>query len=187
MPNFTPNFALPYPSASDAPCDFDEQWCDFTTAVDSVFTTFDTGLARVLPVVPVAVLARTVPVDISSNLKVTFDTVVIDTAGMTDLDADPSVITISRPGCYTIAGYILLESSGLVDTSIALLVNGPSFTVIAEVLDRGVINYSINAYSPIQDTLAGAVTMNFNPPTVAVHTVSQAWMAVMWHADRQNP
>lgn len=93
MPNFTPGFGLPYPSSTDEPCDFDEQWCDFTQALDTVFDGFQETLNRTVPVIPIASLAITPVVIIPEFSFIPYDRVVIDTAGWTATDVDATLIS----------------------------------------------------------------------------------------------
>src|SRR5688500_14304081 len=113
MPD-TPIFSLPYPGPSDAPCDFAEQWCDFTEAIDGVFTTFEAGIARTMPVIPLAIMRLTTVQLIPNLQRVPFDAVAADTAGMTDIASDPFHITITRAGRYTVSGGLEIGSDGSV-------------------------------------------------------------------------
>lgn len=187
MPNFTPNFALPYPSASDEPCDFDEQWCDFTEAIDGVFTTFETGLARTYPVIPIAIMKQTQPLSVSNSSPIPFDSVLIDTAGMTDIDVDPFTITIQRPGRYTINAFMERPSTGLaLNSEFVLLVNGT--LAFAEIIERGVIQYRLTAYNPVEGFLAGdEITLGFNTGVINFFTITQSWLSVAWHSDTEVP
>lgn len=189
MPNFTSTFSLPYPSASDEPCDFAEQWCDFTEAIDGVFTTFESGIARTVPTVPAALLQQTVTRSIENLQPVPFDTVSADTAGMVDIDADPFSITITRFGRYSINAGIEMGSSGNINSQMALLVGSGTFTVIAGALDRGVaFVYRMNAYTPAVTLSPGEkVRLRFNVGVLMNISVLASWLSVTWHADQEVP
>lgn len=182
MPDFTPNFALPYPNASDQPCDFDEQWCDFTAALDSVFATLDTGLARVNPIIPIALVRQSQSVTVGSFIPVPFDTVVIDTAGMTDIDTDPFSITVTRPGRYTISSYLEMPDPTMaLNAELALLMSGSQWAN-AEIIYRGNIQYRLNAYSAVESP-GTKIQLRFN--TGGTDIVATCWWCVAWHSDNE--
>lgn len=195
MPNTTPNFALPYPAATDEPCDFAEQWCDFTGAVDGVLATFQSGIDRSVPTIPIAMLQQTVSRSILNLSPLLFDTVVIDTAGMTDLDADLSRITIPRNGVYTLKASMFFVSPGVVNGPIRMDFNqdifpvGSLVDVSAEALDRGVgVNYLITANGPAVFIEQGVkVGVSFNFGVNALYPITASWMSVSWHADSMVP
>lgn len=184
MPNLTPNFGLPYPSGSDEPCDFDEQWCDFTAAIDEVFAVFETGLGRTNPIIPMALVSQTGPVLVGNGIPIPYDTVVVDTAGMTDIDADPFNIRTTRAGRYTVVAYMNLNDPNLsLNSEISLLVGGSAYA-FAETLYRGVIQYRMDAYNSVESLAAGTnINIQFNTGVVGTFTVNNAWWAVAWHAD----
>lgn len=186
MPDSTPIFDLPYPTGSDAPCDFDEQWCDFTEAIAEVFSTFDEGLDRTNPIIPMAMVRQTGPVVVSNLVQVPFDTVVVDTAGMTDIDADPFSIRTTRTGRYTVAAYLNLNDPNIsLNAEISLLVNGSSYA-FAQTIYRGVIQYRMSAYNAVETISAGTnVQILFNTGAAGSYTVNNAWWAVAWHADTE--
>lgn len=191
MPNFTPNFALPYPAPDDAPCDFDEQWCEFTEGLDRAFDTLQVVADRTNPIIPIAVIEATVVLSVPSNSKVPFDTVIVDTAGMTDMDADPFTITIKRPGRYTLAGGIealtafpgvppgffgiSIISSGSLNAETYDFALGP--VPLGVTTERTVI--SLNPGTQVQ--------MSYTFGTVGSFQVNWAWLAVAWHSDTEVP
>lgn len=195
LPNVTANFALPYPSASDAPCDFDTQWCDFTASIDTVFARFQAGIDRSVPTIAIALVQQTTPRNILNLENTPFDTVVIDTAGMTDLDADPFHITIPRPGVYTLAAGMLFPSPGLsINGFLSIQVTqdvfaGFSADCQAEDIDRGAgVDYHITAYQPanlLPQGLRLGLTHNFG--NQSVKTITSSWFSVFWHADSMVP
>jgi hypothetical protein len=189
MPNNTINFALPYPAPSDAPCDFDEQWCEFTAALDGVFATFQAGVDRTNPVIPLAVMRRDGPVSLNNLNKMPFDTVVADTAGMTDIDADPYHITVVRPGRYTISANMEMPSPAVAANSqISLLIDAPS-TIIAGGLDRGAgPEYRLNATNPVHTVPSGTkISLLFNFGSTALFVINRYWLSVAWHSDTERP
>jgi hypothetical protein len=100
MPVLTPNFSLPVPAGTDAPCDFPQQWCDFTDATQTVLDTFEAVADRTNPNVPMAKLELRNTVHLAIQSHIPFDTLTINNAGMVDFDASNSIITINRPGRF---------------------------------------------------------------------------------------
>lgn len=184
MPSFTPNFALPYPNGSDQPCDFDEQWCDFTEAVDAVFAGFEEGLARTNPIIPMALVKQTQPSTVPNIFQpIPFDTVLVDTAGMADLTANPFAITVNRPGRYMVNGFLETPSSGLaLNTELALIIFNGFATM--ETLERGIIQYRLSAYNSVLH-LAGGTQVSLKAASSSPYTVTQAWLSVVWHSDSE--
>lgn len=189
MPSTTPNFALPYPSPSDEPCDFAEQWCDFTAAIDGIFGTFEAGIARTVPTVPLAILRCTVQQPVPNLQLIPFDAVSADTASMTDINSYPYGITATRFGRYTVSGGLELGSSGLVNNQTTMSIRTPAVSVSAGALDRGnSFIYRMNAFAPALTLNPGdKVEMTFNVGVDMNVTVFAAWLAVYWHADREVP
>lgn len=189
MPNNTVNFNLPYPAGSDAPCDFDEQWCDFAHAVNGVIATFQAGVDRANPVIPAALLRTVTNHTVINGNKVPFDEVIMDTAGMTDLDADPYQITITRTGRYSVAAFVDKATSAIVNSELTLFIQGGTSDIVANVLDRGAgVNYWVPAYGPVVSLAAGdKISIFFNVGTLAAQTVNMAWLSVAWHSDTEVP
>ena len=194
MPDFTVNFALPYPSASDDPCDFPEQWCDFTSAINDVMAVFQAGIDRAIPVIPAALVRSTFVKSVINGQNIPFDEVALDTAGMTDLDADPYSITITRPGRYSFGAYLEKPSSGVVNSQLSLFLNSTqsvpgnqSLGAVWTVLDRaGGLTYSIPAYQSVCAFPAGAkLSVFFNTGLATAQNVDVAWMGVFWHSDTE--
>ncbi len=195
LPNFTPNFNLPYPAATDEPCDFDAQWCDFTEAIDTVFATFQAGIDRSVPTIPIAMLQQTAPRSILNLEETLFDTVVIDTAGMTDIDSDPFHIYLRRPGVYTLAAGMKFPSpnislNGFLAVELTqTFFGGFTVSVQNQSLDRGPgVDYHISAYGAarlLPQNLGIGLTHNFG--NQSVKTITSSWLAVFWHADTMVP
>lgn len=189
MPNNTVNFNLPYPSGSDAPCDFDTQWCEFTDAINDVIATFQAGADRAVPVIPAAMLRTNTVRNIINGNVIPFDEVVMDTAGMTDLDADPYRITITRTGRYTLAAWLNKLTSAVVNTETSLFIQGGTSDLVATILDRGAgTEYWVPTYGPVVSMSAGdQVSIFFNTGTATSQTVNAAWLSVAWHSDTEVP
>lgn len=195
MPNMTPVFQLPYPSGSDAPCDFDEQWCAFTAAMDAVFTTWQAGIDRTVPVVPAAKLLLATTATVPAGNPVPFDTVLFDTAAMTDIDADPYRITIPQTGRYTVTTMLRKATSGVVNseatTSVLTSLGGviSNTNTRGEILDRGAgATYFIPAYTAVTSLLAGTkLTLTFSIGSVVNVPIEAASLSVVWHSDTEAP
>lgn len=188
--NLTPLMGLPYPAPGDAPCDFDEQWCQFTAAVDAIFDVWEAGLDRAYPAVPAAVMQLTTttaaPVTILNFNPVPFTEVVLDTAGMTDMDADPYGITVKISGRYSCALFTQQDTSGAVDSQSQI--SGPA-SQNNIILDRGAgVTYYNNSYLCVQDLTAGTrVTLTTFVSPAPTRTLRAALMAVVWHSDSERP
>lgn len=194
MPNLTPNMLLPYPNGLDAPCDFDVQWCEFTSAIDAVFDRFEGALARTYPAVPAAILQVTTPVPVSNNI-IPFDTVAIDTADMTDIDADPYTITIKVAGRYTLGGYTGEQTviGGPYTPSIIINVtpSDPLGAPQSTILDFGTlnINFGNNVHWEVMTLAVGTRVrlITQNGGVSGFRSIDEAWLAVYWHADQELP
>jgi hypothetical protein len=189
--NYTPLMNLPYPNGLDAPCDFDESWCAFTGAIDDVFTKFEQAINRTTPAVPFAMMQLTTQITIGNNNIIPFDTVVADTAGMTDLDSDLYGITIPKTGRYSMAFYFLQATGGVVNGQIVGTMGGVTsgFTISHQILDRGAgINYGCTTDWEAATLLQGdRITMSTFESGANSRTLIEAWMAVYWHADQEVP
>lgn len=193
MPSNTVNFSLPYPNGSDAPCDFAQQWCDFTDAINNVMAFFQAGIDRAIPVIPAALLRTSISRSIPDRNPIPFDEVVLDTAGMTDLDADPYRITIPRTGRYTVSAFISKQTNGVLTPSeIGLRAENEltlDFHVNASILDLGVaVTYYVPASTPALSLVSGdRVQIAVNSGTFVSQTIDSAWLAVIWHSDTEVP
>lgn len=186
MPSNTVNFNLPYPNTFDAPCDFDEQWCDFTDAVDGVLGTFREGIDRAIPVVPAALVRTQLTHNIVAGQPVPFNETVLDTAGMTNLDADPYHITITRPGRYTVAAYLDKNTSTVANSQFGMFM-GVGTSGAWAILDRGVsLTYSLPGYVPVRSLAAGSqLALSFTTALVGLNTIGSAYLAAFWHSDNE--
>jgi hypothetical protein len=184
MPDMTANFSLPYPAPSDDPCLFAEQWCDFTDAIDAVIANFTLGADRAVPLIPAAMLRATITRAILPGNPIPFDEVVFDTAGMTDLDADPYHIFIRQPGRYTTAAFFSKVSSGAVNSVTTLQMEN----IQGHILDRGAgPAYYLPLYSPSQNflTVGTEVSIEYFSGSNSPQDIDSAWMSVFWHADTE--
>ena len=188
--NVTPLMGLPYPNGLDAPCDFDDDWCAFTAALDSVFAKFETGLQRTYPAIPIAVVQLTTTITILNFNPVPWDTVAIDTAGMTDLDADPYGIVLPRSGRYTAAAFLQQDTSGIVDSQSVMTIQGFSERNVDNIiLNRGAgIPYYNNCYQAvISGTQGTRLTLTTFVSGASSRTARGGWMAIYWHSDSERP
>jgi hypothetical protein len=191
--NATPLLGLPYPNGLDRPCDFDDSWCTFTAAIDALFTTWEAAINRTTPAVPFAMLQMTTVMNIGNNNLVPFDTVVADTAGMTDLDSDLYGITIPRTGRYTVA-YGFNQQSGLVVNAQidGILTGSVAGQLVSHLtLDRGTISgpgYGNMAdYDAVTLMEGERVTFSTFESGANSRVLLEAWMAVYWHSDQEVP
>lgn len=184
----TPLLALPYPGPDDPPCDFDEQWCQFTGAVDAVFDRWEAGLSRAYPAVPAAKLRQTVAGTVIFNsTQIAFSEVTLDTAGMTNLDADPYTITVPRTARYTVCGFIEeADASGGAGAQSVLTVSFAGETNIILVLGAG--TYRNTVFWPVVSLPAGA-RIQLQPFLSGQNqrTIFEASLSVVWHSDVIRP
>lgn len=100
---------LPYQTGADRRCDAPDAWRDFLAQFEAQFRPLSNLAAR-LSSAPMAVVERRTPWDVatlgSSGGQVQFDTVIVDTDGMVNLDLDSRSITPQRPGWYLGYGWI---------------------------------------------------------------------------------
>lgn len=193
MPNLTTSFSLPYPAPSDQPCDFAEQWCDFTAALEAVFTRFQATVDRTVPVIPIALLTLSEPATVLGGIP--FDTVVVDTAGWVDPDVDMTMISPDVAGVLTVTTNLVQTAATLNDTIILTMTSvGPVVTATNmfndnDELDRatefvgiyteqevffapGSYVPGVSGIRPVHDeTNTSQVTMNY------------AQFCVYWHSD----
>lgn len=192
MPNTTTNFALPYPAPSDEPCDFPQQWCDFTNAIDAVLDGFQTTIDRTVPVIPVALLQQSVPTTVINGGAIPFDTLLVDTAGMTDMDNTPYQITIRRTGRYTVAGGLLCptESPPFPPAFVGIGIDEPGVNFAT--FDFGYVGPNnilhLTASMPVATLTAGEEVILFLfRGSVGSFPIESAWLGVFWHSDTEVP
>ena len=191
MPS-TPNFDLPYPGSGDAPCEFGQQWCEFTESVEGVLDGFQTTLDRTVPIIPVALLQAPESQVITSGTFVSFDTVLIDTARMTDMDLNPFGITITRAGRYTLTGGMIVPPESLPFppnfVGIAIIEPGLNFSTFDYSYSNPENIIYMNVGVPVVSLNVGEqVALMLIRGSVADYTVQTAWLGVAWHSDTEVP
>lgn len=192
MPNLTPNFGLPYPGPGDAPCDFPQQWCDFTDAIDTILDGFQVTIDRTVPVIPVALLQQPSAQFVVNGGAVPFSTLLVDTAGMVDMDSNPYQITIRRTGRYTVAGGMLCptETPAFPPAFIGITIDEPSiqFSTFDYAYPGPNNIIHMNASVPVATLNAGeSVQLMLNRGSVGNFQVDAAWLGVFWHSDTEVP
>lgn len=186
MTALTPNFALPYPTALDEPCDFAEQWCDFTEGVNAIATRFEDTVNRTVPVVPMARMTLTTPVLILNGGRIPFDSVSVNTAGWIDFDSSNSDIVPDRAGHFVIVANALLQTTGTLGTSLTLLINDSNLYTDGQI-DRATSSIGL-CISRIQTmTTPFPLYVVARRATVGNLVVNAASFSVWWHADTATP
>lgn len=183
MTSSTPVYGLDYPNATDAPCDFPEQWCAFTADVEAVIARFELGASRVLPAIPIAKVQVTEEVVIPEFQAIPWDTVSIDTAGWTNFDANNRIITVPRTGIYTVTAAAIVATQGTINSTWTLLVGGGPFNFV-DTLDRNAEDIGITAQGT-GNLVAGTDLSMFMlaGTTITDFTLRSASLSVYWHAD----
>lgn len=196
MTVLTPNFALPVPSALDAPCDFPEQWCDFTTSVQTVLDTFESVANRTNPVVPLAKMQVTRTVTLLETSSVPYDTLTLNNAGMVDFDSSNTTITIKRPGRFFVVFNALFVASAASNTYFEAQMVPVGSTAINRTLAID-DNFCFSSLINVGSTLSAV--MHVATPPVNVRVVVQiigaaenvlidlASLSLFWFADRGAP
>lgn len=190
MPSFTPNFALPYPNGTDAPCDFAQQWCDFSDAFQTQLDGFQAIIDRTIPVIPIARLELTVPYTAVALEPVRFDTLNIDTANWVDFDADPTTIRVDRGGIFVVVA----------SAEIVTVVGTNTYSMTMQSIPLGTIRDEQQKAAAAQGQSAGfslgALVTVTTPSTFGLYvnnnnlinvTLTRAALTVFWHADRSTP
>ena len=186
MTSFTPNFALPYPSALDEPCDFAEDWCAFTSAVNTIATRFETTVNRTVPIIPMARMTLTSPVTILSSGTIPFDSVSVNTAGWVDFDSSNTDIVTDRAGYFVMVAEALIQTTTVAGTGVQIAINTGVPTADGQ-LDRNTsslglcISNLVNLTSPIAHNVIVSRTGVGN---IQVNTAS---FSIWWHADTATP
>lgn len=196
MTAFTPVFALPYPDGSDAPCDFAEQWCDFTDAIDVVLDRFQTTLDRTVPMIPIAamIIPLDAPITITAFNNIPYDTLVIDSAGWTAIDVDNTMISPDMAGVLTYQASVVYQQAQaagafLLDPQDSLgLLTEPTLPY-ADQMDTNTAHVGIPLSLPVlfspgtwQPGFSG-IRNGTGVNVVATVTVLAARYSVYWHSD----
>jgi hypothetical protein len=194
MPSNTAIFALPYPNGSDRPCDFAQQWCDFTDAVQAVLDGFQTTLDRTVPMIPIAVLGVSSAFTMTSFNNIPYDTVVIDSAAWTAVDIDNTMISPDMAGVLSwhasatitqsqIAGAYILDPSDsrgfLTEPNFPYMDQMDNNTATVGIPLPLPVLFSDGGWTPGSSGLRNSVGAN----VAATVTIQYSNYAVYWHAD----
>jgi hypothetical protein len=195
MTDLTTNFSLPYPSSTDEPCDFAEQWCDFTAAVDTVLEGFQQTLDRTYPVIPIASMKLSASVLVTSSAIIPFDTVAIDTAAWTDADIDNTLISPDMAAVLTMSSTVEFAPAGGADLFTLLpldtlgTITSPALFLGTE-LDTAVITVGVPVEQPVlfstgiwQKGISGFSNRVILSPGGGNLTISHANFCFYWHSD----
>lgn len=190
MTSLTPLYDLPFPNALDEPCEFPQDWCAFTAAVDVVLDRLELGAQRVIPAIPIAKVLITEPVTLNAGQAFPWESVSIDTSGWTNFDSDNRIITVSRTARYSVLGAALVGPSGTANSSYVMLIDNVLF-VDPDYLDRNVagVNIGITAQNDSDEISAGtqismSVIRSGSSGTIPLQSAS---LTVFWHADEERP
>jgi hypothetical protein len=190
MPVLTPNYSLPVPGALDAPCDFPQQWCDFTDAAQAVLDTFEAVADRTNPNVPMAKLELRNTVHLAVDSHIPFDTLTINNAGMIDFDANNTSITINRPGRYLAVCNVLFVYNTVANMYFNLQVLSSATTPALDAnLNIGLINVGSCATGIFHiatppRVVRVQVDMATTPSTLSIDLAS---LSLFWFADGASP
>lgn len=181
--------AIPVPAGTDAPCDFSEDWCATAAAINAKIAAYQQTLARVYPAIPVALLRRTEPITIGSLVPVPFTEVVFDTAGMTDLDAEPTVINVKRSGRFTIRGWFVINTTGVAQTIITarIATSTPAIERNGTILDMANYPFLGDGIYETVCSLSAGNKMQLMQASSGSLTINAASLCVAWHSDQERP
>lgn len=181
--------AIPVPAGTDPACDFAEDWCATAAAITAKLAAYTATLSRVYPAIPIAVVRLTEQVNPMPTLTpFPFTEVVLDTAGMTDFDADPTTIVIKRSGRFTVRGWLRTNTTGVANTIIQVRIasNTPGFERNGIVLDRNTVALGDGTYETVATLLAGTKIQLLQATGVNLDILS-ASLSVAWHSDTERP
>jgi hypothetical protein len=143
MVQYTSPDCLPYFDCDDSPClntgsvcDPSTVWCDFATLVDARLDEFDAAVQRTAISTPMAWVQATVPTLVVADTPATpivFDSPLVDTDNMVNLDTLPSSITVNTSGLYQFvySGVGVMTNGGAATTTLAaqLAPNAPTYPI----------------------------------------------------------
>lgn len=190
MPIPTALMKLPFPGPGDAPCDFDEDWCGFTGAIDALFDKWEAGLNRAYPAIPAAKMLLTEITPIQNFNPIPFTEVEFDTAAMTNMDGDPYGITCQRAGRYTLSAFLSedLASGGLGAQALLGIMIANSIIESSDILVLVAGTYREHTYWPVVDLAEGdRLTLVSFLSSQPNRTARSAWLSVAWHSDVIRP
>lgn len=196
MPVLTPSFSLPVPGPLDAPCDFPQQWCDFTNSVQGVLDGFESIANRTNPAVPLAKMQLTRTVTLAETSTVPFDALTLNNANMVDFDASTTAIVINRPGRFFAVFNALFVASAASNTyfEAQMLPTGSGVINQTVAIDD---NFCFNNQINVGSTLSGVMYVTSPPVNVRVIVqiigaaenvlIDLASFSLFWFADRGAP
>lgn len=187
MPLLTPNFSLPYPSGSDAPCEFAQGWCDFTNAFQDVLDGFTATVDRTNPAIPIAKLELTTPVTVPNPAIVAFDTLVTDTAGWTDFDADPTAITVDRGGYLHFTALAEVTATGALPNTATLSILNAISMQETHVEQAGMTVMGLHLWTMQFNSAITKYQIQVSHSFTANITINRASLAIFWHSDTATP
>jgi hypothetical protein len=186
----TATYALPYPGALDAPCDFAQDWCAFTAAASTVLDTFQAVADRTNPAVPMGKMELATPTTIVKGSPIPFDSVTINNANFVDFDASNSTMTISRPGRYVIILNLFMSTSGIaLSRFLTQIVANTTSISLTDELDLATtsIGYVCNAFHTTTTAPFTISAIIDQTSAVTTVTIQRAILSVFWHADGAAP
>lgn len=187
MTLFTPNFNLPYPDGSDAPCEFAQDWCELTTAFQTVLDGFQETVNRTNPAVPVARLELTGPLVITNPGILTFDTLSVDTAAWTDFDADPTAITVDRGGYMSLTALAEVAATGVAGTSWTLSILSASSMQEVHIEQTGAVMLGLHIWNMVFNSSVTKYQLQLSRSSAGNITVNRASFSIFWHSDTATP
>lgn len=187
----TINYNLPYPTGTDEPCDFAEQWCAFTDAMQEVLDIFQAAVDRTYPVSPIAQFRITIPTTFVSTSSVavpmSFDTVSVDTADWIDIDADNSSITVNRAGRIYFIANVLVDITTNDNTLITLSVGGSTSDTRLDPgagIDVGAASLLTSVITSLTSTQVWLAEFLSSDEVILV---ARAYFTAYWIADGATP
>jgi hypothetical protein len=187
MAGTTTNYALPYPTGTDQPCDGWQFIQDLAEAIAPRLDSFDTDQQR-FEVVPFARLSNSVPV--TQNLltgALPWDTIDIDVTGMVDLGYDFEAIHAPAAGLWMVGGYARHSTSGTAGNLLELsVVKGVSTVTRSDGRDNGPGWEGKLSASEVDNGLEGdgyGVSLGQAGITPAVPSVTVSRMFMFWVGD----
>lgn len=196
MTILTPNFSLPVPGPLDEPCDFAQQWCDFTDATQTVLDSLEAVADRTNPNVPMAKLElRGGARDLPADSLIPFDTLVLNNAGLVDFDASNSSITINRPGRFLAVCNVLFTYNTVAN----MYFNMQFFPIGSGAISKSIgIDHGLNIGLINVGMCATGIFYVTTPPVVVrvnvdmvttpdVESIELAALSLFWYADGASP
>ncbi len=163
MVAYTSPDCLPYFECDDSPClntgtvcEPSTVFCDLTALLETRLNSFDNTVARTGTAIPMFKVARNAQQTIdttvaNADLRIIWDTVLVDNENMVDLDVDTHAVTVERPGLWQFELYLWgtppQTTGNIFDTAINSGQGSGSFYVDCQTMWRaGQFAYSRLAY-----------------------------------------